>query len=501
MAWKLWPCYNTAWKPAILAVLALFWVTACDPTQPEKTHLQKILDRGELRVGTIYSSTTYLFGPNGPEGFDYELAKSLADYLGVELKMVPSYTLNELFTQLNAGRVDVIAAGLAVTDKRREYYSFSPAYQWVSQKVVYKKGRKRPRNLGQLDGVIRVIANSSHAETLAKLKQENPELEWEETTEHDSEELMQKVLAGDIDFTIVDSSQLDLFRRYHTELSLAFTLVKEQPVAWLLQKGGNDPLQAALIEFFGQMQSSGMIAQLEEKYYGHVGKFDYVDTRAFIRAIDRKLPKYRPMFEQYAGEIDWRLLAAQSYQESHWKPNARSHTGVRGLMMLTLNTAKQLNIDNRMDPEQSIRGGAIYLRKLLDRVPEKIAPHERIWFALAAYNVGMGHVLDAINLTRKRGKDPYSWTDVKTTLPLLRQKKWYKQTKYGYARGEEPVVYVDNIRRYYDALVWSDNKKTAESRLAQQKEKFKQLTSGVRDYDAEQAVEQEIELQQAAPQR
>ncbi|TCI05329.1 membrane-bound lytic murein transglycosylase MltF [Corallincola luteus] len=478
------------WKRQILLVslfLTSLLLLGCDPTQPDKTHLQQILDRGELRVGTIYSSTTYLFGPNGPEGIDYELAKQLADYLGVELKMVPSYTIDDLFTQLNAGRVDILAAGLAVTDQRREFYSFSPAYQWISQKVVYKKGRKRPRNLGQLDGVIRVIANSSHAETLERFKTDYPNLDWEVTTEHDSEELMQKVLAGDIDFTIVDSSQLDLFRRYHTELSLAFTVVKEQPVAWLMQKGNNDALQAALIEFFGEMQSSGMIAQLEEKYFGHVGQFDYVDTRAFMRAVERKLPSIKPMFEQYAAELDWRLLAAQSYQESHWNPNARSHTGVRGLMMLTLNTAKQLKIENRLDPESSIRGGAIYLEQLLQRVPEKIAPHERIWFALAAYNVGMGHVIDAIKLTRARGKDPYSWTDVKTTLPLLRKKKWYKQTRYGYARGEEPVAYVDNIRRYYDALVYIEDKKAAADRLAQQKEKFKQLTAGIKEYDGDAA--------------
>jgi membrane-bound lytic murein transglycosylase F len=461
----------------MLCLVLCLVLTSCTPTSSSKTHLQQIIDRGELRVGTVYSSTTYLFGPNGPEGMDYELAKQFADYLGVKLKMVPSYTMNDLYTLLNTGKVDLLAAGLAVTEQRRKLYNFSPAYQWISQKVVFKKGRKRPRNIGQLDGVIRVIANSNHSETLAKLKQSHPDLSWEETTEYDSEELMLKVLTDEIDYTIVDSSQLDLFRRYHPELSLAFTVVKEQAVAWMIKKANNDPLQSALIEFFGELQSNGMMAQIEEKYFGHVGSFDYVDTRAFMRAVDSKLPTYRALFEQYAEGFDWRLLAAQSYQESHWNPNARSYTGVRGLMMLTLDTASLLNIKNRRDPESSVRGGAAYLQSLLARIPEKVAPHERIWFALASYNVGLGHVLDAIKLTEKLGKDPYSWTDVKTTLPLLRQKKWYKQTRYGYARGEEPVTYVDNIRRYYDALVWIDDKKNAESRLAQQREKFRQLSS------------------------
>ena len=145
-----------------------------------------------------------------------------------------------------------------------------------------------------------------------------------------------------------------------------------------------------------------------------------------------------------------------SYQESHWNPRAKSFTGVRGMMMLTLATAKELGIVSRLDPEQSIKGGAKYLTNLLKRIPDRITHPDRLWFALAAYNVGMGHLEDARVLTDRQGANPDMWVDVKIRLLQLRQKKYYKTTRYGYARGNEAVAYVDNIRRYYDTLVWLD---------------------------------------------
>ncbi|MCW9016578.1 MAG: transglycosylase SLT domain-containing protein, partial [Kangiellaceae bacterium] len=128
----------------------------------------------------------------------------------------------------------------------------------------------------------------------------------------------------------------------------------------------------------------------------------------------------------------------------------------RGMMMLTLRTAKQLGISNRLDPKQSIEGGAKYFRKVKKRVPDRIVEPDRTWFALAGYNVGWGHVEDARIITQQQGADPDKWSDVKERLPLLQKKKWYKKTKHGYARGAEPVRYVTNIRRYYDVLVWLD---------------------------------------------
>jgi membrane-bound lytic murein transglycosylase F len=139
-----------------------------------------------------------------------------------------------------------------------------------------------------------------------------------------------------------------------------------------------------------------------------------------------------------------------------WKPRAKSPTGVRGIMMLTQPTAKQVGVKNRLKPEQNIRGGAIYLRKLIKRVPKSVQYPDNVWFAMASYNVGWGHVNDARKITEQQGGDPSRWADVKKRLPLLVKKRYYRKTRYGYARGDVAVQYVDNIRRYYDALVWLD---------------------------------------------
>ena len=178
------------------------------------------------------------------------------------------------------------------------------------------------------------------------------------------------------------------------------------------------------------------------------------EKRRFYHHIETRLPQYRRQFEEVAQAygISWTLLAAQAYQESRWDRHAVSPTGVKGLMMLTRDTASSLGIRNRLDPTKSIEGGARYFQSLEKRLPRRIGKVDRIWIALAAYNVGMGHVKDAQRLARRMGKNPHSWNDLKTMLPLLAQKPYYKTLQYGYARGWEPVRYVKRIRAYHALL-------------------------------------------------
>ena len=196
-----------------------------------------------------------------------------------------------------------------------------------------------------------------------------------------------------------------------------------------------------------------MIARLEEKYFRHIAEFDYVDTRSYMAAIENVLPQFQPFFEKYKGDLDWRLLAAMAYQESHWNPDATSPTGVRGLMMLTKETAERMKITDRTDAEQSIKAGSGYLHWLIGQMPDTIAREDRIWYALAAYNMGLGHVVDVRRLTKNLGGDPDNWLDVKKNLPLLAEKRHYSNLKYGYARGYEAFQYVENIRRYMNSIV------------------------------------------------
>jgi membrane-bound lytic murein transglycosylase F len=436
-------------------LLLCFFLFGCQK-DTESANLQRIIDRGYVTVGTLYGPTSYYLEAEGPTGFEYELAKKYADFLGVKLVIVPAYHLEDLFPKLESGNVDFLAAGLATTSNRLEKYSVAPSYDRISQKLVFKQGNERPRKLDDLTGKLMVTARTSHAENLTQLKLTNNDLKWEESSELDSEELLLEVLEGEIDYTVIDSNALAISRRYYPEISIGFTIKAPEPLAWLLNKQADTSILASLVEFFGQVHHNGTLLALDDKYYGHIEKFNYVDTRTFIKAIETKLPKYQAIFQKHGEEVDWRLLAAISYQESHWKPNARSPTGVRGMMMLTLPTAKQMGITSRLDVEQSIRGGAKYIKRMIDKVPERIPHPDRLWFALASYNVGFGHLNDARIITQKQGGDPDRWVEVKKRLPLLKQKKYYKKTKYGYARGDEPVHYVENIRRYYDTLEWMD---------------------------------------------
>ncbi|BDX07828.1 membrane-bound lytic murein transglycosylase F [Planctobacterium marinum] len=419
----------------------------------------QITQGGVIKVGTQYGPTTYLNGPTEPQGFEYEMAKGFAEYLGVKLEVYPYYSTTELLQALRKGSIDLIASNMPVTAENRKHLKFSPAYQQLSQKLVFLQGRTRPKSFGELEGELVLASDTSDEHVIRKVKkayeaETNPNWSFELTDEKDELELLEAIISGDITYTIVDSNLLSLIRRKYPELSIAFTVNADHPVGWATSIESDDSLSGALIEYFGLIKQNDTLAVLEDKYFGHVRQFNYVDTTLFLKAAKEVLPKYEPWFRQYAGDVDWRLIAAMSYQESHWDPRAKSPTGVRGMMMLTLPTARDWKVTSRLDPEQSIRGGSQYFNSLLRRVPARISFPDRLWFALAAYNIGLGHLEDARVLTQRQGANPDLWVDVKKHLPLLRQKRFYKTTRYGYARGNEALQYVANIRRYYDSLVY-----------------------------------------------
>lgn len=457
-------------------LLAAITLTGCQIESEPKSELEQIRERGVLRVGTLNNQLSYYIGPDGQAGLDYELAREFADELGVKLEMKPAYRISSLYPALRNGEIDIIAAGLTQSPERLKSFRPGPAYYYVSQQLVYKKGQWRPRNLKQLlekqeelieqnDGnaIIQIIGDSHFNQTLADIKQQNPEFSYQVDNNSDVNDLLKKIATGELAFTVADSVEVHLSQRIYPDIALAFELTEDQPISWFLRRSQDESLYAMLIEFFGQTKQSGQLASLEEKYIGHIDSFDYVDTRAFIRALDSKLPKWSPLFKKYSDEFDWRLVAALAYQESHWNPRAKSPTGVRGMMMLTLPTAKSVGVTNRLNPEQSVKGGVEYLRRMVERVPDSVETHEKIWFALASYNVGYGHVMDARRLTKKQGGNPDAWSDVKERLPLLRQQKYFSQTRYGYARGDEAKNYVENIRRYYQSIIGHVEQQTVEN--------------------------------------
>lgn len=281
----------------------------------------------------------------------------------------------------------------------------------------------------------------------------NSTIQWQEVKDVDTETLLENVWRKKIDCTIADSNIVSINRRYYPELSVRFDVTKPEPLAWVFKKNDR-ALQDIVEEWFEKYKNDGKLNAVIHRYYGYIERFDYVDTRAYQRKIKSTLPTYKKAFITAAAKyrLSWTLLAAQAYQESHWLANAKSPTGVRGLMMLTRTTAKELGIKNRLDSRKSIFGGANYLNKLRKRLPKSVIEPDRTWLALAAYNVGMGHIWDARKLAKQLNKNPDVWQDLSEVLPLLTKKKYYKNLKYGYARGAEPVSYVKNIRDYQDVL-------------------------------------------------
>jgi membrane-bound lytic murein transglycosylase F len=435
----------------ILALIGMLYVLH------PKNKLDKIKHTGTLHVLTRIDPTTYFKTNGGYAGLEYDLVMLFAEQLGVKVEFEVPATFPELLEKISRCDADIAAAGLTITQERQTKLHFAPAYHSITEQVVYRSDHRRPRTIEDLNrGILEVGQDTSHVDTLLSLKQKHPELTWEVNKSQDTNGLLYLLHEGLIDYAVADSNQILLIRRYYPTLNIAFNISKPRHLAWALPKSEDTSLHGEVKRFFQQIHKDKTLAQLIEKHYGHANSLNYVDNCTFREHKKSRLPIYQKHFNQAAQkyDLDWRLLAAIGYQESHWLENAVSPTGVEGIMMLTNDTAKLLDIKDRKNPILSIFGGARYFKQRIQVTSDSVPEPDRTWFALASYNVGTGHLEDARKLTQQQGGDPNKWLDVKKRLPLLADAKWYEQTEYGYARGDEPVQYVENIRGYYDLLVW-----------------------------------------------
>jgi len=439
----------------LLAITLL--LTGC----AESDRLEDIKARGELVVVTRNSPTTYYDSRQGPAGFEYDLASRVAGHLGVSLRVVQAYSLAELFTSLERGEADIAAAGLTLTGTRGDRFAHTRAYAALRPQVVYKAGKQRPRQLADLESLrLVVLAGSSHSQSLAALRDTSyPQLAWREIDDVDSMALLGLVDDGHADAAVLDSNEFTAQQSLYPRLKVGFDLGSEQDMVWYL--GGNGSaasLKQVIDDYFAQLAQAGELARLEELHFGHAEGVNRIGSHTFSVNMRQKLPEYEAMIRAVAEEyrLDWHLLAAMAYQESHWDPDAESPTGVQGLMMLTVPTAKEMGVSDRTDPWQSLRGGARYFKNIKRRLPGDISEPDRTYFTLAAYNIGLGHLEDARVLTERHGADPHLWQDVMEYLPLLQKSPHYQSTRYGYARGLEAVTYVQNIRHYYNILHWQE---------------------------------------------
>lgn len=453
---RFWP-RMLRYVSATVLCITMATLAACDRISSSRLGLlTKAKERGELVVLTRYAPTTMFQDKNSVAGLEYDLVQSFADHLGIKVRIEFREDISAILEEVAAGHADFAAAGLARTEQREAGYLFGPSYQTVQQQLICHRNGVVPKSPGELARArLLVLKGSSYEDRLEELKEQFPDLTWTATNELMTEQILEKVWRREADCTIADSNIFAVNRRYFPELVAAFAINEAQPLAWVLPKQAGE-LQKKMAEWFESPGTQELLGILHERYYGHIDEiFDYLDTKIFQERIRQRLPRYQKYFykaEQEYG-VGWTLLAAVAYQESHWNPQATSPTGVRGIMMLTRPTAAHLGIEDRLDPEHSIMGGARYLARLHKRLPEEITEPDRTWFALAAYNMGIAHVFDARELAQRQGLNPNLWQDLKTVLPLLQKKQYYKTLKRGYARGSEALHYVQSIRDYHDLLV------------------------------------------------
>jgi membrane-bound lytic murein transglycosylase F len=440
---------------------------SCTPGDKD-TNTQTQNDENAIVFVTLNSPNTYYVNSDKEyAGLEYDLAKAFISFINSRkesaresdkhVKFIVADSIEHAISTILNKKAVIAAADLTVTEARKHFIDFSIPYQDVQQQVIYnKKNTLKPaRKVSGLVGKeIVVPAASSFVERLKNNKNKEPELTWIEREAIDSEKLIEQVANGSIQYTIADSHLVSTLQIFYPNLRVAFSLGKPEKIAWGFLKAENTELLTLANAFFAKIKKDGTLRNLVDRYHGNSKRLKPFDVTTFIRRSHSLLPKYTRLFQeaQLVTDLDWRLLAALSYQESHWDTFSTSPTKVRGLMMLTEATSDRMGVTNRLDPKQSIPAGARYLKLMVKTIPDRVPEPDRTYMALASYNIGYAHVEDARVLAQRLGLNPNSWVDVKKALLKLTKPQHYSKAKYGYCGCAQPIIYVESIRSYYSIL-------------------------------------------------
>lgn len=428
-----------------LLLLALFLL------QPTTTALQQVQQRGELIVTGVSGPTTFYKTSNGARGLQYELARLFAEDLGVKLVLRDAGSTGKVLNTIRHNHTDIAITGLASDDARLSRLRTATPYMAVSEQLVQRLDRPLPATFDALGATrIGVIAGSSEAQRLKELTRWRPDIQIIEFEDTDPLTLLERVNNRDLDYAALNSSEFDARRTLFPEVGVALNLQDYSELAWALVKTHDRSLYNAAQDFLARKQADGTLERLVA-FYSQGDTFDPYSLRTFQRDVARRLPRYQRFFQASARRhgMDWHLLAAIAYQESHWEPSAVSPTGVQGIMMLTNDTASLLGVADRTDVPQSIRGGATYYRMITNNLASVPEP-DRTWMALASYNMGPGYIDRARIRAAQEGEDSSKWLVVSQQLRDMAQD----------ARRQGRVIpvgqalhYVQQVRRYYDALL------------------------------------------------
>lgn len=442
---------NIRLQAVFLSVAVLFILLSLQGCE-QTPLLERLKARGTLHIATVVGPLSCYLSEEGAAGLEYELASTFANDLGMtpDIRVYPSR--NAAIHAVKTGAEDMAAAFIIPSSMQKNTTYLS--YPWLTTRPVFAHTMGSKAFDLNDPSPVAVTINSYAAALLSR--KNIPRILLGGISE---EELLVLVNAGRHTYTLSSNAQLSAHANLLPHLVSGPGLDEEFGVQWVFGQAYDDSLRNAADRFLQEQEQSGMLQRLEDKYIFGLPQRNFVTRRDFWMHVQNRLSDYLGLFQQAGAEtgIDWRLLAAIAYQESHWNSKAASPSGVRGIMMLTRDTAKQQKIADRLDPWQSIIGGARHLLWMEKRIPARIQGEDLLWFTLASYNIGYGHLEDARVLTQRQNGNPDRWDDVKQRLPLLAKKRYYKTLKHGRARGKEPVTYVENIRYYYRLLVYWDN--------------------------------------------
>lgn len=458
--WSVWVAHWSRWRQgglfgrnvryALLGLACAFWLTSGPESKDVWAQIQ---DLGVLRVATVNGPFTLYEASDGRAGFEFELVHKLAEELrlAVDWRVYPS--VGDALAEVALGNAHLLAAawsrplhippGLLLTS----FYRQAPYVLACSARDSHCRV-----NLEQVGAKEVVMVEGAPVDEVRGALPQAVLLRSPQAVDFLLERLHQDL----VEPLVVDADSLTLAQRLYPSLRTGPAVGAPVAKVWAVPSAGGQALHGRVQGYLDQARRSGYLQRLEDRHFKHLDRLDDYSQRAFRQRLETRLPAFRPLFEK-AGErfgIDWRFLAAMAYQESAWDPDAVSPTGVRGLMMLTRATAREVGVRQRTDPKQSIDGGAQYFLKLHARVAPDAPEPDRTWMTLASYNLGYGHFLDLQQLTRNLGGNDRSWVDLRAHLPKLMQPRWYQSLRHGYARGTEARAYVGNIRAYFDLLRW-----------------------------------------------
>lgn len=431
--------------------------------------LEAIKKDGVLKALVVYSSTSYFLYKGQAMGFEYELLKRLAEHLDLKLEIVVSTDLDSEFEVLNRGDVDLIAHGMAITNQRKDEVNFTE-YLYLTKQVLVQKKPDNYRKISWgalqkqlihdpielIDDTVSIRRNSNYYERLISLSNEiggNIVIDTLDS-QLSTDEIIKMVANGEIKYTIADENLAKINASYNPILKIDIPISFSQRIAWVTRKKSPE-FKAVINDWIRSERKEATNYVIYNKYFKNKRNFKRRIKSEYYSLNNNQISKYDNLIKKYAKKIDWdwRLLAAQVYQESRFDPGAKSWAGAKGLMQVMPATAESLGIKDISDPNESIRGGTDYLDHLYKRFTDIPDPLNRVIFSLASYNCGYSHVRDAQRLAKENGLDPTIWSDhvEKMILALSLPKNFNKPfIKYGYVRGTEPVNYIKQIFERYE---------------------------------------------------